>query len=83
MRPRPDSLLGLVHQHARSESGNAEADALERALEQQVVLVAITATPLRDELLLQRLDVERHRPAQQRIQILEGDCLRMQAMNLA
>src|SRR4030095_13415453 len=83
VRAWPDRILRQIHQHARGESRDAEADALESMLEQEIVLVAIAATSLLHELLLQRADVERQRPMQERIQILESDFLRMQAMNLA
>jgi hypothetical protein len=80
---RPDRIFRLIHQHACGKARDAEADALERMLEQEIVLVAIAATSLRHQLLLQRADIERHGPVQQRIQVLERDFLRVQAMDLA
>ena len=83
VRSRPDRILGMIPQHARREASDPKPDAFERVLEQQVVLVAVAAALLLHHLVLQRLRVERHRPMQQRIQILERDGLRVQAMDLA
>lgn len=49
--------------------------------EQGIVLEAPSAAAARDHFRLQGIHIERHRPAHQRIQILEGDGRRMQEVN--
>ncbi len=46
--------------------------------EQQVLLEAIAAAAAVDELCLQRSQIEPDRPLEQRIEVLEGDRLRLQ-----
>ena len=74
--------VGHVPAHARAEALHAQADLLERAAEQQVVLETVAATPARDQLVLQRCDVELDRLAEQRRKILERDVLGVQRMQL-
>src|SRR6185312_2441206 len=50
-----------------------EAERLQYGGEKQVVLVAIAAAALVHELALQGIEVERQRPVEQRVEVLERD----------
>jgi len=54
---------------------------VEHVTQQEVVLEAVPPAPLAYELALERRRVQARRPAEQRIQILERDRLRVQAMD--
>jgi hypothetical protein len=57
--------------------GHVEADLAEDALQQRIVLEAIATPPTPDQLLLERGRVERDRPAQQDVEVLERQRQRM------
>ena len=52
----------------------------ENLREQAVLLEAIAAAPLKDELCLQRSKIERHRPAHEGVEILERNRRRVKRM---
>ncbi len=62
-----------VPQDAGHQPGRAVPEGVEGVGQQVVVLEAVTAAPCRHELRLQRGDVQAHRPAQERVDVLEGD----------
>ena len=49
--------------------------------EQGIVFEAPSAAAARDHFRLQGIHIQRHQPAHQRIQILEGNCRRMEGMH--
>ncbi len=67
-----------VPQHAGRQAGDRKSQRFQRVAEQGIVLEAPSAAAARDHFRLQGIHIERHRPAHQRIQILEGDGRRMQ-----
>src|SRR5262249_24107810 len=67
----------------RRESGDLEAERIERRPEQDVVLEAVAAAAVAQELLLQRRQVEPDRTAQERVEILERDRERMPEVEAA
>src|ERR1700759_787657 len=74
MRAWPERILGRKPPaYAAGEPGDREADRLQRALEQLVLLEAIAAATAIDELLLHRLQIDMHRTPQQRIERVERD----------
>ena len=66
---------------ARGELDDAEAQALQRVAEQEVLLEAVASTPVEHQLLLQGLRVETDWPSEQRAQVLESNRLRVPKMD--
>ena len=65
-------------QHARAHRGHLEVHRFEHRLEQQIVLEAIAAAPLVEQLLLDVAELQPDRPLHQRIEVLERNRRRMQ-----
>jgi hypothetical protein len=79
---RRERVVGMVPKHAGGKRRDLEAERFQRVHEEEVVLEAVAAAPAADELLLQGGDIERDRPAEEGIEILEGDRLRVQAVQV-
>ena len=77
---RGNSVVGLAPQHPRGKAAGLEAKRLQRMQENQIVLVAITAAAAREDLVLQRGEIELYRSAQERVEIFERDRLRVLPM---
>jgi len=75
-----DRIVWLAPQHAGTEAGNGEPDGAERLHDQQVLLEAVAAAPALDDFAVQGFDVELDRTSEERVEVLEGDGRRMQAM---
>src|SRR5688572_33360133 len=67
---------------ARRESRDVVAKCPQRGTEEQVVLETPPASAIPNQFLLDGADVETHRPAQQRIQVLKGNRARVEQREL-
>src|SRR5579859_204230 len=66
--------------HAGDQRRHREPQGRQRRAEERVLLEAVAAAPRADELGLQRAEVQRNRPAEQRVQVVEGDGVGVQPM---
>ena len=85
MRSRPRSRPAGADADAREEQVDLRAERLERRLQEQVLLEAVAAAALGDELALEVLGGERHRDPAVGIEVLErdrGDCARCTSATL-
>jgi hypothetical protein len=79
----PDRAIGDIPQCPGSEARHMEAEFPQHVTEEQVVFEAVAAAPGVNELALERGQVELDRSSAQRVEILEGNRLRMVQMQSA
>src|SRR6478735_1536816 len=74
---RRDEVPEALQPNAGADRRYTKAELLQNQQKQAVLLETVTATPLDDELLKQSIRLERYRSAEQDVQVLEGDRLRV------
>jgi len=77
MRACGNSVGRLAPENARGKPADCKAHRFQRMHEQQIVLETVAAPAVRHHLVLQRCEVEPYRRAQQRVDIVERNRLRM------
>ena len=80
--PRPRAAWDRADPYSGEEHLDLRAERLERRLQQQVLLEAISAAAVGHELLLEVLGLERDRDATPRVEVLERDRGDMRAVKL-
>src|SRR5690606_12591797 len=82
MADRPLAVLGVSREHTGPMRLHREAEILEHRLEQQIVLNAVPAPLLEQELLFEVAQLQPHRQSHQRRQVLERYRCRVQHVQL-
>ena len=83
MRPRAHLAGGALPNDPRRQCSDVEPEHAQHVLEQQVLLEAVAAAAVLHELALERVEIEQHGSARERIEVLEWNGLRVALLQAA
>ena len=83
MRPRAHLAGGALPNDPRRQCRDVEPEHAQHMLEQQVLLEAVAAAAVLHELALERIEIEQHGSARERIEVLEWNGLRVALLQAA